>query len=67
MQLVFHFSTLLASLIIAISLASDATALPYRRDAGMVTLPLKRLESNKRDLHPQVVRTLVFMWLLVLY
>ncbi|KAF7976588.1 hypothetical protein HWV62_2237 [Athelia sp. TMB] len=48
MQLALSLSVLLASL-----LAVDA--LPYRRDAGLVTLPLKRLHGQRSDVHPQLL------------
>ncbi|KAL5525982.1 hypothetical protein ACEPAG_7320 [Sanghuangporus baumii] len=55
MQLIVSFSTLLASLLLAISLANDVEARPYRRDVGMVNLPLKRIEQARSDVHPQVL------------
>ena len=54
MQLVLSFSTLLASLLLALSLTENAVARPYRRDAGIITLPLKRI-PQRDDVHPQVV------------
>lgn len=49
MQLAFSLSVLLASLLLT------ADALPYRRDAGLVTLPLKRLHGQRSDVHPQLL------------
>ena len=49
MQLALSLSVLLASLLLAVD------ALPYRRDAGLVTLPLKRLHGQRSDVHPQLV------------
>ncbi|PAV16553.1 acid protease [Pyrrhoderma noxium] len=54
MQLVLSFSTLLASLLLALSLTENAVARPYRRDAGIITLPLKRI-PQRDDVHPQVL------------
>jgi len=54
MQLGLSFSVLLASLFIAMS-PSNVEALPAKRNAGMVTLPLKRLHQPRGDIHPQVV------------
>ena len=57
MQLVFSFSTLLASLVVALSLVNDVQARPVAaRGAGMTTLPLKRITHGARsDVHPQIV------------
>lgn len=54
MQLGFSLSVLLASLLLA---NPGVEALPARRNAGTVTLPLKRLHGQRSDLHPQVVST----------
>ncbi|THH03644.1 hypothetical protein EW145_g6119 [Phellinidium pouzarii] len=54
MQLVLSFSTLLASLLLAITLVSDVDARPYKRDGGMVTFPVKRI-TQRSDIHPQVL------------
>lgn len=51
MQIGFSFSLLLASLFLAFS----ASALPVKRNTGMVTLPLTRLQQ-RTDLHPTIVR-----------
>lgn len=56
MQLSLSFSALLASFVIAMS-ASGVQALPLKRNAGMVTLPLKRIESRS-GIHPQLVNDL---------
>jgi len=53
MQLGLSFSALLASFFVVMS-ASGVQALPVKRNAGMVTLPLKRLESRS-DIHPQLL------------
>ena len=55
MQLVVSFSILLRSLFLVVCLLDDAKARPYRRDVGMVHLPLKRVEQARSDLQPQVV------------
>jgi len=55
MQLALSFVTLLGSLILSLSNADTAQALPARRDAGMVTLPLKRIHQVRDDIHPQVL------------
>ncbi|KAH8117800.1 acid protease [Phellopilus nigrolimitatus] len=55
MQLVLSFSTLLASLLVALSLANDAAARPLKRNAGMVTLPMKRISQARNDVHPQLL------------
>jgi hypothetical protein len=54
MQLGLSFFVLLASFFIAMS-ASGVQALPTKRNAGMVTLPLKRLHQARSDIHPQVL------------
>jgi hypothetical protein len=53
---------LLASIFIAIS-SSNVEALPAKRNAGMVTLSLKRLHQPRSDIHPQVVSAKVFTML----
>lgn len=56
MQLGLSFSMLLAALLVSVSLYGDsAEAVPTRRGAGMVTLPLKRIHQPRDDIHPQVV------------
>ena len=55
MQLVVSFSTLLASLFVALALVGDAEALPTKRNVGIVTLPMKRIAQD-RSVHPQIVR-----------
>lgn len=55
MQLTFSFPTLLASLLVALALVNDASAVPVKRTNGMVTLPIKRV-AQRGDIHPQVVR-----------
>jgi len=55
MHVGLSFSVLLASLLIAIP-SFPVEALPAKRNAGMVTLPLKRLHQSRSDVHPQVVR-----------
>jgi hypothetical protein len=52
MQLGFSFSLLLASLILFFS--ASVEAIPVRRNAGLVTLPLKRLQQ-RTDVHPTIV------------
>lgn len=59
MQLLFSFSTLLASLLVAITLTSDVQAHPVRRNGGMVTMPLKRIQA-RGDVHPTIVRDLAY-------
>ncbi|KAI5119836.1 hypothetical protein M0805_008402 [Coniferiporia weirii] len=54
MQLLVSFSTLLASLLLAITLASDVDARPFRRNAGMITFPVKRI-AQRSDIHPQIL------------
>jgi hypothetical protein len=58
MQLGISFTVLLASLILALSSADSVEAAPFRRNAGMITLPLKRLHNSRDDIHPQVVSIL---------
>ncbi|OCH95443.1 acid protease [Obba rivulosa] len=55
MQLALSFVTLLGSLILSLSYAEPAQALPTRRDVGIVTLPLKRIHQARDDIHPQVL------------
>lgn len=53
MQLGLSFSVLLASFYISIS-SSNVEALPAKRNAGLVTLSLRRLHKPRSDIHPQV-------------
>ncbi|EJD06630.1 acid protease [Fomitiporia mediterranea MF3/22] len=55
MQLFVSFSTLLTSLLLAISLTGDVDARPAKRDAGTITLPLKRMTQARSDIHPQIL------------
>lgn len=49
------FSALLAGILVALS----ADALPHpKRNAGTVTLPLRRLEHSS-DAHPQIVSSML--------
>lgn len=57
MQLVLSFSTLLASLLVAITLV-QVDAAPFNPTAGLKTLPLKRVHQARDDIHPQIVRML---------
>lgn len=50
MHLGFSFTLLLASLLV--SLSTGVQAAPARRNAGIVTLPLKRLHQLRDDIHP---------------
>jgi hypothetical protein len=54
MQFSRSFAVLLASVVIAIS-AYNVEALPAKRNAGMVTIPLRRLHQARNDIHPQLV------------
>ena len=54
MQLIGSFSALLASLLVASTLTGDVQAHPIRRNAGMVTMPLKRINA-RADVHPNIV------------
>ena len=56
MHLGFSFTLLLASLLLSIS--TGVQAAPARRNAGIVTLPLKRLHQLRDDIHPTLVRDL---------
>jgi len=51
MQLKLSFSLLLSSLLLGYQ---HVDAVPVKRNPGMVTLPLKRLEHRRGDIHPQV-------------
>ncbi|TFK40258.1 aspartic peptidase A1 [Crucibulum laeve] len=54
MQLKITFSVLLAGIFIALS-TQDAEALPLsKRNNGMITLPLRRVEHLRSDVHPQI-------------
>lgn len=53
MQLTISFFALLVTVLVALS---DVEALPAKRGAGMITLPLKRIQQPSSDLHPQIVR-----------
>jgi hypothetical protein len=55
MQLGLSFSTLLASVLIAFSATESVEARPFSRmNAGMLTMPLKRIPQNP-NIHPQVL------------
>jgi len=54
MQLVLSFSTLLASLLVAITLV-QVDAAPFDASAGLKTLPLKRVHQARDDVHPQIL------------
>lgn len=54
MQLGLSFSTLLATVLVALSATETAEALPYNRRAGTITMPLRRVPANT-DIHPQVL------------
>ncbi|KDQ57236.1 hypothetical protein JAAARDRAFT_178857 [Jaapia argillacea MUCL 33604] len=51
MQFTLSFTTLL----LASLLVLNVQALPVRRDAGMITLPLKRIHQARDDIHPQML------------
>ncbi|KLO12797.1 acid protease [Schizopora paradoxa] len=55
MQLVLSFSTLLASLLVAITLVQVDAAPVNNPRAGHITLPLKRVHQARDDIHPQVL------------
>ncbi|OBZ72300.1 putative aspartic-type endopeptidase CTSD [Grifola frondosa] len=56
MQLALSFTTLLASLLVVLSVTGDGVqAAPARRSGSMVTLPLKRIHQARSDIHPQVL------------
>lgn len=59
MQMKLSFSALLAGVLVALSM-QDVEALPVsnKRSAGMVTLPLKRVEQT-RGVHGQIVSTIL--------
>ncbi|TFY79710.1 hypothetical protein EWM64_g4301 [Hericium alpestre] len=52
MQLALSFSVLLGSLLIALT---QVSALPVDGNAGIVTLPLKRVHGPRSDVHPLVL------------
>jgi len=54
MQIVHSFSTLLASLLVAITLV-QVDAAPVDSTAGLRTLPLKRVHQARDDIHPQIL------------
>ncbi|KAI3613767.1 aspartic-type endopeptidase [Moniliophthora roreri] len=56
MQLKLSFSTLLAGVLLACNSVQDAEARPLAkpRNAGVVTLPLKRVEQRSEGIHPQI-------------
>ncbi len=58
MQLHLSFSVLLASVLAVLSGFDMVEARPLRRDLGMITVPLKRLNSARDGLHPQLVSSL---------
>ena len=51
----FTFSLSLSVLLAILAALSAVDAAPTKRGAGMVTLPLKRLQQSRADVHPQVV------------
>ncbi|CAE6461421.1 unnamed protein product [Rhizoctonia solani] len=46
----FAFAVLLASLIV-----SPVEAVPYRRNVGLITVPLTRMHKVRDDVHPQIL------------
>ncbi|CAE6456844.1 unnamed protein product [Rhizoctonia solani] len=46
----FTFAVLLASMIVA-----PVEAVPYRRNVGLITLPLTRMHKARDDVHPQIL------------
>jgi len=55
MQLGLSFSSLLATVLVALSATESAEAVPFNRmHAGMMTMPLKRIPP-RTDTHPQVL------------
>lgn len=58
MQLQLSFATLLAGVLFALSTVQDADARPTKRNAGMVTLPLKRVPKAE-NIHPSIVSVLI--------
>jgi len=56
MHFQFSFIVLLASFMIDLPfMPVQVQAAPAKRNAGMVTLPLKRLHQARDDIHPHVV------------
>ncbi|KAI0360084.1 acid protease [Trametes cingulata] len=56
MQLAVSFTTLLASVLFVLSVASNgAEAAPAKRGSRSVTLPLTRLHKPRADVHPQIL------------
>jgi len=57
MQLALSFTVLLVSLLVSLSVCGDSVqALPAKRNAKLITLPLKRVHQTRDSgLHPQVL------------
>jgi hypothetical protein len=55
MHFSFSFSTLLGSVLLALS-AAPAHAAPYQRNVGTITLPVQRLHQVRSDVDAGVVR-----------
>lgn len=50
-----HFTTTSSFLATLLIVLSPVEALPVKRSAGMVTLPLKRVQPPSHDLHPRIL------------
>ena len=61
MQLALSFSTLLASVLFILSATDNGVQAAPAKRARTVTLPLTRLHQNRGDIHPQVVRNVVYL------
>lgn len=57
MLLSLNFTGLLASLLL---IASSTEAAPIPSNSGIITLPLRSIHQNRNNLHPYVVRFLMF-------
>ena len=57
MQLALSFSTLLASILVLLTVTDNGVhaAPTSKRAAKTITLPLKRIHQNRGDVHPQIV------------
>ena len=58
MQLTLPFAVLLATIVALYSAPSEVEAAPMkqiRAPNGRITMPLKRVENRRTDVHPQVV------------
>ena len=51
-----RFQLAFVATLLVVLYAGNVDALPAKRGAGMFSLPLRRVQQSKRDVHPHIVR-----------